>query len=89
MTARRFTSPRPVEIVTHPASGEPLHLRWRGRAEPVARVEETWALDEGWWRDGPRAIRRRYFRLLTRSGLLCVVYRDLSSGRWYLEEVID
>ena len=87
MTARRFAPAHPVEVVAHPATGAPYQVRWHGRAEWVTRIEETWAVDEGWWRGAPGAIRRRYFRLRTRSGLLCIVYRDLSSGCWHLEQV--
>jgi hypothetical protein len=89
MTARRFAPSRPIEIVAHPATGEPRRLLWRGHVAWVARVEATWAVDEGWWRGEPEAIRRRYYQLVTRNGLLYVVYRDLASGRWYLEEIID
>jgi hypothetical protein len=89
MTARRFAPTRPLEVVVLPATGEPCRLHWRGRAERVTRVEGTWAVAEGWWRGGAEATRRRYFRLVTHSGLLCVIYRDLSCGRWYLEQIID
>ncbi len=42
-----------------------------------------------WWRGEPEAARRRYHRLVTRDGLWCVLYRDLASGRWYLEQLLD
>ena len=89
MTARRFVPAHPVEVIAQAATGEPCRLYWRGRAEQVARVEASWEVVEGWWRGGPAAGWRRYFRLHTRSGLFCVIYLDLASGRWWLEQVID
>lgn len=101
MIARRFRPGRAVEVAAHPASGAPLAVRWRGRRRRVARVEESWEVATGWWRDDsgdtaapPGAALgmppcRRYYRLATREGLRCVVYRDLPAGRWYLVEVLD
>jgi hypothetical protein len=89
VSARRFAPPRPLAVATDPQTGVPTGLHWRGRTEPVAQVEATWALDLGWWAGEGHALRRRYFRLLTRGGLLCVVFRDLTSGRWLLERIFD
>ena len=89
MSARRFAPPRPIAVTARAREGVPLAFRWRGRAERVARVEAAWEVVEGWWRGEPASTRRRYYRLLTRRGLWCVVYRDLASGRWFVEQVID
>ena len=89
MSARRFAPTRPVEVTADAASGEPRAVRWRGRARRVARVEATWEVVAEWWRGEPEAARRRYHRLVTRDGLWCVLYRDLASGRWYLEQLLD
>lgn len=92
MSARRFGPARAVEVAADPR-GDPVAVRWRGRTERVARVAERWEVVEGWWRGtaDPRggATRRRYYRLVTRAGTLCVVYHDLASGRWFLERIID
>ncbi len=89
MTARRFSPTQPIEVTAHPARGAPVAFRWRGRRERVAQIEADWEVTEGWWRGEPEATRRCYYRLVTRDRLLCIVYRDLGSGRWYLEQVID
>lgn len=89
MTARRFAPARPVAVTTDPATGLPTGLRWRGRDERVAHVEAIWATDTAWWAREQGAVRRRYVRLLTQGGLLCVVFHDLASGRWYLDAVMD
>jgi hypothetical protein len=58
------------------------------RWERGARVEAEWEVAEGWWR-GATAARRRYHRLVTHGGLVCVLYRDLPSGRWLLDQILD
>ncbi|HEX5503190.1 MAG TPA: DUF6504 family protein [Thermomicrobiales bacterium] len=87
MSARRFLPARAVAVRAG-RDGAPVALRWRGRAERVARVAESWDVTAGWWR-GATAVRRRYYRLVTRSGLWCVVYRDLAADRWYLDAIVD
>jgi len=89
VTARRFAPARPVAVTTDPATGLPNGLRWRGRDERVARIEATWTMDTDWWMEEAEGVRRRYVRLLTQGGLLCVIFHDLPSGRWYLDTVID
>lgn len=89
MTLRRFAPSRAIAVTVDPATGEPRALRWRGRAEGVAEVEATWTLATGWWDGADGGVRRRYFRLRTRGGLLCTVYRDEATGDWFLEGVFD
>lgn len=88
MAIRRFAPTQPIEVATD-GGGAPVAFRWRGRGHRVARVEATWEVVAGWWRGEPEALRRGYYRLATREGLRCVVYRDLGSGRWCLEQVLD
>src|SRR5204863_8222381 len=67
---RRFAAARAAEVRSD-AEGGPTLLRWRGRLEPV-RVCNTWRSGGAWWRgEEPRA----YFRVLTRSGALLVLFR--------------
>ena len=93
MTVRRFTPSRPIAVEADPASGVPRAFRWRGRRELVLQIAERWELAEGWWRgaDDPCGdpTRRRYFRLVARSGLRCVVYHDPGTGDWFLERISD
>ena len=86
---RRFAPPRPIAVESRPGDDEPVALAWRGRLRRVARVEETWALDAGWWEGAGGAARRAYYRLIAADGLRCVVYRDRAADRWYLEQIID
>jgi hypothetical protein len=49
----------------------------------VEQILEVWQLDDEWWRD---RISRRYAILALEDGLTVTVYRDLLTGRWYLQE---
>lgn len=66
--------------------GVPLRLTWRGRSHPVEHVTKHWRVDVEWWR---LRIWRDYFKLVTATGLLVVVYRDLQKDGWYLQRLYD
>jgi Domain of unknown function (DUF6504) len=68
------------------ALGAPHSFTWRGRRHPVERVTRRWRLDVDWWRG---RIWREYFKLVTRTGLLMVIYHDLAAGGWYVQRVFD
>jgi Domain of unknown function (DUF6504) len=89
VSARRFSPAEPVEVWCDARTGLPQRLRWRGRLALVATVERSWRADEGWWRGDREAASRAYHRVFARDGLRCVLYRDLASGRWYLETILD
>ena len=65
---------------------EPCSFDWRGRRCRVERIAKRWRLDQGWWQ---RRIRREYFKLTTREGLLVVIYYDWIGGTWYLQRIYD
>lgn len=66
--------------------GTPRCFTWRGRAHPVQGVARRWRVDVGWWR---QRTWREYFTLVTTTGLLVLIYRDLATGRWYLQRLYD
>ncbi len=55
--------------------GLPDLLFLEGKRERVREVCNRWRVREEWWR---REVYRDYYRLVTESGRLCVVYRDLT-----------
>lgn len=61
-------------------SGAPSAVELRGRWREVARVEEVWRVDDGWWR--PLPVRRTYFRLALDGGRPLTVYLDAGDGAW-------
>jgi hypothetical protein len=44
-------------------------------------VLEDWLVEDRWWTERP--VRRRYLELVLDNGRCVLVFRDLSSGRWY------
>jgi hypothetical protein len=75
----------PIAVVAD-ARATPLRFDWGTYSHPTAQVLDRWRVDAGWWR---RRAWREYFKLITRSGLLVIVYHDVSSGEWYLQRVYD
>lgn len=73
-------------VVEADAAGAPRAFTWRGRAHPVRRIARQWRVDDGWWR---ARVWRAYYKLATHTGLLVVVYQDLSNGDWWLERLYD
>ena len=88
MSARRFAAAHPVTVMTSGWPAMPCRFRWRRRTERVAQVEATWAVQTGWWQ-GEVRVSRRYYRVVTASGVLGILYQDLVTGRWYLEQLLD
>lgn len=88
MIARRYAPPQAIGIRPH-ADGAPSSFHWHGRWERVRQIESTWEVGTRWWHGAARAIQRRYYRLVTRGGLWCVVYHDLITDGWFLEQVLD
>jgi hypothetical protein len=72
--------------VTLDALATPTAFTWRTQRHSVARVVERWRVDEGWWK---KRAWREYFQLVTRSGLLVLIYHDVRSGQWRLQRVYD
>lgn len=89
MILRRFAPALPIEVVACRRTGAPTRLRWRGRARRVAGLEEEWEATHGWWADESEVVHRHHYRLRMADGMLCLVYRDLGSSRWYLAGIYD
>jgi hypothetical protein len=43
-------------------------------------------VDTGWWM---RRIWRKHYKVATKSGMLVVIYHDLVTGKWYLQQIYD
>jgi len=64
----------------------PCAFTWRGQTHRVHTITKRWRVDVDWWQN---RVWREYFKLSTHSGLLVVVYRDVLTGRWYLQRLYD
>lgn len=77
--ARRIYMPRPVAVRIDEA-GVPCALG----ALAVESIREDWVVGPiGWYTGDP--VRRRYYQLVLANGKCTTVFRDLRSGRWYLQ----
>jgi hypothetical protein len=74
--ARRLAEPRPA-LVLAGRGGRPLEVD----GHEVVAVRESWLIEDRWWT--PRALRRRYWEVVTVDGRDLVVFRDLEAGAWF------
>ncbi|MGH9063712.1 MAG: hypothetical protein ACRDZQ_02470 [Acidimicrobiales bacterium] len=73
----------PVEVEPDSA-GRPAAVTAQGRRQrAVVGIQETWRVDEGWWR--PRPLSRLYVRLTLDDGQRLTVYQDLVEGGWWAQ----
>ena len=90
---RPLNQPRPVTVLTadpgaaddsgpvsHVGMAHPIGLVERGRHYRIEQVQDSWRIDDEWWR---APINRRYYQLVLDDGSLRTVYQDLVDGRWY------
>ncbi|KPV54242.1 hypothetical protein SE17_04940, partial [Kouleothrix aurantiaca] len=59
---------------------------WQGHHHVIADVLDRWRVDEGWWR---WHVWREYFKVVTSTGLLTLIYHDVPSNTWRLQRVYD
>lgn len=81
---RLFAEPLAVRMEWR--EGEPGLLRVGSRRLVVVEVVRRWRVDGEWWADG---VAREYLTLRTADGLVCDVYGDRRTGRWFLQRVMD
>jgi hypothetical protein len=76
---RPLNQPRPITILADPG-GYPAALV-DGHHPRLVRVQDTWRIDDEWWRD---PIARSYYHVvMLDDGTLRTIYHDLVDGRWY------
>lgn len=73
-----------IELRLH--EGEPVEFQWHGKIHCILRITRHWRVDVEWWR---LRIWRDYYKVVTNTGLLAVVYYDLLDEQWYLQQVYD
>jgi len=67
-------------------AGLPGAFHWHGQTHKVQQIANRWRIDEGWWEG---RVWREYFKLTTASGWLVILYRDMTTGAWYLQRLYD
>ena len=64
---------------------EPHSFLWEGRLHRIQELSAHWRIHTYWWTEVE--IWRDYWKVVTDTGLLCVLYQDLTQGHWYLERI--
>ena len=72
--------------VDEDGAGAPQRIRWEGQQHSVVNITRRWRVRSDWWRE---AVWRDYFKLITHSGLLLIIFHDLRSDEWYLQRLYD
>ncbi len=83
---RLFADGAPISVEVDPA-GTPVRFQWQGDWLRVETVANRWRVSTSWWIQEARA-EREYFKLIAGS-MLCVIYRDLRAGDWYMSRIHD
>jgi hypothetical protein len=82
---RALNAPEAVQVEVD-ASGIPRTVRRsknEGGGQAVEDILDVWRIDDEWWR---RPITRRYFELLLDGGKRVVLFEDLSTGEWFMQQ---
>ena len=77
---RPLNLPRPVQVTVDKQSGLPLALRERNCRREVECIQDSWYVDDEWWRD---PISRRYVQVLLRNGAIRTLFHDRIADRWF------
>ena len=75
---RPLNEPR-LLAVRPDVDGAPLAIR----TEAVKSIEESWRVDDGWWRE--EHVSRRYWQVTLASGRTITVFQNLLTGQWYAQ----
>jgi protein ImuB len=85
-----FEPPQPIETLAQVPDGPPLRFRWRRVLHEIARAEGPERIAPEWWRDGPTAPTRDYYRVEDAQGRRFWLFRNglyvqgAEPPRWFL-----
>ena len=66
----------------------PAGFTWHGKPHQIDQVCNHWQVHTRWWE--PRElVWREYLKITTNTGLLCQIYRDSVSEKWFLSRLYD
>lgn len=88
-----FEPPQPIETLAEVPDGPPSRFRWRRVLHEIARAEGPERIAPEWWRDGPPAPTRDYYRVEDAQGRRFWLFRaglyehGSQPPRWFLHGV--
>ena len=88
---RALNVPRPVAVEVDEQGRPRAIMDERGRAgtstderrRTVESIGEVWRVDDEWWRE---RISRRYVDVMLEGGKHVVLFEDLTTGQWWLQQ---
>ena len=75
---RSLNEPRSLEVQLE--NGLPVALVVNCRHQPVARIQDTWIIEDEWWR---HPINRQYFAILLANGQSHTIFHDRTTDQWF------
>ena len=98
---RLWPEGEPVEVWggeerASPDAETPSGFTWQGAPHRILEVCNRWRVHTRWWEPDEAIVRlrltnvwREYVKVTTDTGLLCLLYRDLLRGGWFLARIYD
>ena len=77
---RPLNLPRPIEIRLDAHTRQPIALQERHRLRAIERIQDSWQIDDEWWR---APISRRYLQVVLHDGALRTLFYDRIAKRWF------
>jgi hypothetical protein len=66
----------------------PAGFVWQDASHRILEVGNRLRVHTRWWEPGASTW-REYLKVATDSGLLCLIYRELPAGGWFLARLYD
>ena len=81
---RAVNEPAPVTVQVDDSGAPGAVRRLDGSTTSnVESINETWRIDDEWWR---HTISRLYYEVMFEGGKRVVLFRDLITSNWYLQQ---
>jgi hypothetical protein len=61
---------------------------WKNASHTIVEVSNVWRVHTRWW-EPRQVVWREYWKVVTDTGLLCQIYRDMENGGWFIARVYD
>lgn len=78
---RPLNVPKPVTVTVR--DNRPATITVGNNRQTIVRVQDTWLIEEEWWR---QPIRRQYFRIVLEHGQQKTIFHDRTDGSWWDQE---
>ena len=70
------------------AQGVPVSFGWQGQAHAIERLVQRWEVETDWWTE-EGDVHRLHVAVITKTGLLCVLFFDYAAAEWRLTRLYD